>query len=174
MWEEIVFMFTNMQWYIYVPLIIGVVLLIIECFVPGFGVFGISGLVVLAGSIIAQGVLHQSVAQVLFLASIAIVIVFILFLIFIRSARFGLISKSPFIEKRTAVSADYNDKNKNELKYLLGKKGVSITSMKPTGKFLIDDKQYEGITAGEPIEKGDIIKVIDVEGVKIKVERVEV
>lgn len=174
MWQEIAQVFTSMQWYIIVPLCLGVVLLVIECFVPGFGFWGISGLMCLAGGIIANGVLTKSIAATLFLIALFIVIILILFLIFVRSARYGLISKTPFIERKTAVPKDYADKNKNKFKDLIGQRGVAVTPFTPSGKFMIDDKVYDGITKGEALEKNDIIKVTDVEGNKIEIEKVEV
>lgn len=174
MWEEIVLMFNTMQWYIYAPLILGVILLVIECFVPGFGAFGISGFGCLIGAIVAQGILYKSVAQVLFLISLSILAVLLIFLFFLRSARFGLIGKTPFIQNKTAIPVDYDNKNKNELKWLIGQRGIVITPLRPSGKFMIDNKVYEGITAGEAIDVNEIIKIVDVEGNKIKVEKVEV
>lgn len=172
MWEEIVQAFTSMQWYIILPLCLGVVLLVIECFVPGFGFFGISGIVCLVGAIIANAVLIKSIAQTLFLIALLLVFIFLLFLIFIRSARFGLISKTPLVEKKTAVPKDYVEKD--EAKKLLGQRGVAITPFTPSGKFMIDDKVYEGITRGEPLDKNDVVKVSEVEGNKVIVEKVEV
>lgn len=174
MWEEIVFMFNTMQWYIYVPLIIGVILMVIECFVPGFGIFGIGGLASIIGAIVAQGILYKSITQVLFLISLAILAILLIFLIFLRSARFGLIGKTPLVQNKTALPVDYDNKNKNELKFLIGQRGVTITPLRPSGKFMIDKKVYEGITAGELIDINEIIKIVDFEGNKIKVEKVEV
>lgn len=174
MWEEIVSMFATMQWYIYLPLIVGVILMVIECFVPGFGVWGVSGLLCIIGAITAQGILYQSIAQVLFLISLAILAILLLFLIFLRSAKYGLIGKSPLIQSKTALPTDYDKKYRNELSVLIGQKGVTITPLRPTGKFMISKKVYEGITAGELIDKDEIIKVLDVQGSKILVEKVEV
>ncbi len=174
MWQEIVNAFVTMQWYIYVPLIVGVVFLFIECLVPGFGFFGITGLIAIAGAIIANGILTKSVASSLFLVVLFFIVILILFLVFIRSARFGLISKTPFIEKRTAVPKDFADKNKNSYKVLIGQRGVAMTDFTPSGRFMIDDKIYDGITKGESLDKNNVIKVIDVEGNKIIVEKVEV
>lgn len=174
MWEEIILMFNTMQWYIYVPLILGVILMVIECYVPGFGIFGIGGLSCIIGAIVAQGILYKSAAQILFLISLAILAILLIFLIFLRSARFGIIGKTPLVQNKTAIPVDYNNKNKNELKFLLGQRGVAITPLRPSGKFMIDKTVYEGITAGEPIDINEIIKVVDVEGNKIKIEKVEV
>ena len=174
MGQEIVEIFTSMPWYIILPLCLGVVFLFIECFIPGFGFFGVSGLVCLVGGIIANAVITKSIAQTLFLIALFIIVLFILFLIFIRSAKYGLLSKTPFIEKRTAVPKDYGYENKNKLRSLIGQRGVATTTFVPSGRFMIDDDIYEGTTRGEPLEKDCIIKVIDVEGDKIIIEKVEV
>lgn len=172
MWESIAEVFTTMQWYIILPLCLSIVLLLIECFVPGFGFFGISSLVCAAGGIIAHGILNVGV-RALLLVLLFIIILSVFFLIFIRSARFGLISKTPLVENKTAVAKDYADKNTNDLKGLIGQRGVTTTPLRPSGKFMIDNNIYEGTTGGKMLEKGTIIKILDVEGVKIKVEKVE-
>ncbi len=174
MWQEIVDAFASMQWYIILPLCLGVVLLIAECFFLDFGILGISGLVLIAGGIIANAILVGSIAQTIFLVVLFVVIILILFLLFVRSAKYGILSKTPFIEKETAVPVDFADKDKNILAKLIGQRGVAITDFTPSGKFIIDDKTYDGITRGEALEKNDIIKVIDVDGNRIIIEKVEV
>lgn len=174
MWEEIALMFSTMQWYIYVPLILGVALMVIECFVPGFGVFGISGLVAIVGAIIAQGILYQSIAQIMFLISLALLAIIILFLLFLRSAKYGLIGRTPFVERRTAVPIDNSCLSKNELSSLIGQRGLTVGPLRPVGKFMINRNVYEGITKGEHLDKDTIVKVISVEGNKIVVEKEEV
>ena len=109
-----------------------------------------------------------------FLVVLFFIVILILFLVFIRSARFGLISKTPFVEKRTAVPKDFADKDKNSYKVLIRQRGVAMTDFTPSGRFMIDDKIYDGITKGESLDKNNVIKVIDVEGNKIIVEKVEV
>lgn len=174
MWEEIVLMFNTMQWYIYIPLILGVILMVIECFVPGFGIFGISGIITIVGAIVAQGILFQSVAQVLFLISLALMAIILIFLIFLRSARFGLVGKTPFIQNRTAIPTDYDSLNKNELKVLIGQRGVTVSTLRPVGKFVVNKVIYDGISEGQHIDKDVIVKVVAVEGNKIIIEKVEV
>jgi membrane-bound ClpP family serine protease len=66
------------------------------------------------------------------------------------------------------------DKNKNELKKLIGQRGIATTEFKPCGKFMIDNNVYEGITGGSQIDKDAIIKITNVEGSKIIVEKEEV
>ena len=52
-------LFANMQWYVVVCLILGLVLLFIEIFQPGFGFFGISGFILLGLSLILRAVFRQ-------------------------------------------------------------------------------------------------------------------
>lgn len=170
MWEELAQLFTSMQWYVILMLCVGLVLLFIELFIPGFGVFGISGLVCIAGGIVTHAVITQSIVQVLGLILIFSLIIIILFLILIRSARYGLLGKTPFVENKTAVPVNYQ--NQSEFAFLVGKAGVAVTDMRPAGKILIDDKVYEGIEKNaDMVEKGERIKVVEVEGIKIVVEK---
>ena len=52
-------LFVNMQWYVILMLALAFVLFIIEALQPGFGVFGISGLVLLVASHVLRLVLHR-------------------------------------------------------------------------------------------------------------------
>ena len=170
MWQELAQLFTSMQWYVILMLCVGLVLLFIEMFIPGFGVCGISGLVVIAGGIITHAVLTKSIVQVLGLILIFSLVIIILFLILIRSARYGLLGKTPFVENKTAVPMNYQ--NQSEFAFLVGEVGVAITDMRPSGKFMIDDKVYEGIEKNaDMVEKGQRVKVVQVEGIKIIVEK---
>ena len=173
MWEEIAKVFTSMQWYIIVPLIIGVVLLIAECFIPDFGACGITGIVCLVGGILGHAIITKSIVQTLFLILLFAIVIIVLILIFIRSAKYGLISKTPLVEKRTAVPIDYADKDKDVNKGLVGKEGTTKTPFTPSGKFVVDGETYDGMTNGEPLEKDVKIVVVDVEGNKIVIKKME-
>lgn len=173
MWEEFAQMFTSMQWYVILLLCVGVVLVFIELFIPGFGFFGISGLTLVAAGIITHAVISKSIIQILGLILIMSLVLIIAFLLFVRSARYGLLGKTPFVEKKTAVPVNYE--NQSEFATLVDKIGVAVTPLRPTGKFVIDDKVYEGINKNaEMIDKGEYVRVVEVEGIKIIVEKTEV
>ena len=166
MWAELSQLFTSMEWYVILMLCVGVLFVFSECFLPGFGVLGCSGLTLVAAGIVTHGI-TRSVIQVIGLILILSLILIIVFLLIVRSARFGLLGKTPFIEKNTAVPADYA--NKSEFSSLVGEIGVAVTPLRPSGKFMIDEKVYEGIC-----ETGEYVKVVKVEGIKIIVEKTEV
>ena len=173
MWAELTQIFTSMQWYVIVLLCIGVLFVFIECFVPGFGFFGISGLSSIAAGIITHAVLTKSIIQVVGLMLIFSLVLIVLFLLFIRSAKYGLLGKTPFVENKTAVPVDYD--KKSDFKDLVGKVGVATTTFNPSGKFVIDEQIFDGvIQSGELVEDGEYVKVIAVEGNHIFLKKTEV
>ena len=173
-WEELGLLFTSMQWYVILMLCLGVVFVLIECITPDFGISGMVGLASIAAGIITHAVLTKSVIQVIGLILIFAMVLIIVFLIFVRSARFGLLGKTPFVEKKTAVPTDYSNKNNNPFISLIEQTGVAVTPLRPSGKILVNGKVYEGISIdANLIEKGSSVKIVDVEGIKIMVEKVE-
>jgi membrane-bound serine protease (ClpP class) len=155
-----------------VCLLIGMVLLCIECFVPGFGIFGISGIVFCAFSIVLTLILGGEHAWIQFLYMIAMIVVVlaVVILIAIRSARFGLLSKSSLIQNGVDLPPDYSSDEKN-YSYLVGKTGVTKTILKPVGKAEIDEQTYQVTTEGEYIDMNEEIYVASVDGSTILVKK---
>jgi membrane-bound serine protease (ClpP class) len=54
---------------------------------------------------------------------------------------------------------------------MLGKKGVSHTVLRPSGKVFIDEIVYDAFTRGEYVEKGESIEVVGIEGVTLRVKK---
>src|SRR5574344_1416366 len=116
-------------------LAIGLVLLGIECFIPGFGVFGISGCIFCAFSIVLTLIKGGDYAwmQFLYMLGIIVIVITTTILIAVRSARFGALSHSQLIQKNTALPEDFSSNEKN-YSYLIGKIGMTETVCKPSGK----------------------------------------
>ena len=165
--SDIASLFTNSYYIIcLVCLAIGLILCAIECFVPGFGVLGITGIVFCTFSIVLLLIMEGTWRQFLFMLGIGVIVLLTVVLIAVRSARFGAISKSPLIQKATALPEDYSSNQKNYL-YLIGKVGKTETICKPVGKAIFDDVTYSVITNGEYIEKGIDVVVAEVDGSSI-------
>lgn len=172
--DAFVNMFTNsLNLIAIVCLIIGLVLCCIECFVPGFGVFGILGIVFCLSSLVLTLIVGGEYAwiQLLYMTAVSAIILVVVILIAIRSAKFGALSRSPLIQTEIAIPTDYASNEKNYA-FLLGKQGVTKTILKPVGKVEIEGKLYQVTTEGEYIEKNKDVSVAEVDGstiiVKIK------
>jgi membrane-bound serine protease (ClpP class) len=167
---DIAKLFTNSYYIIcLVCLAIGLILCAVECFIPGFGVIGITGLVFCTFSIVFLLVMDGTWRQFLFMIGIGLLVLTLVILIAVRSARFGALSKSPLVQKRTALPEDYSSDEKN-YQYLVGKVGLTETICKPIGKAIIDGISYSVITNGEYLGKNKKIYVAEVEGTTIIVK----
>jgi len=143
----------------------GFILLLIELFIiPGFGLVGISSLILLfVASYIAFKSLSLLTGIVVSVGSFILVLVFIRFFSIKLSGSMVLKEKEE-TEKGFSPSGDYSG--------LLGKEGEASTNLRPAGIALIEGKKVSVVTEGVFITKGAKIKVVKVEGNKIFVKGV--
>lgn len=140
--------------------------MVIEAIIPGFGLPGISGIIlIIAGTILAMGTVTSALVSV----SIAIIITAIITTLLIK---FG--HKSPHLEKIVLKTHQKDEEgylstpSKDEY---LGKEGITVSELRPTGIIEIDGKRLDALSDGSFIPKNTPIKVVRVEGSKIFVRR---
>ncbi len=143
----------------------GTALIIVEVFIPGFGLPGISGILLLAlGGWLTARTFSLAVAVVVMVIVIAILAVAIIF--FLRSASKGRLKNSPFFLK---TQETIPEKKKNVI--LVGKQGKALTALRPAGIGLFEDIRVDVIADGEFIEANETIKVAEVKGNRIVVKK---
>lgn len=148
-------------------LVAGVILLIMEMFTPGFGVAGITGLILLIATIILRA---DTLANALITTAIVVVLIVIAGIVFVRSLKKGALNKSPIVLKDASLgeSTPLSDES---MQRLVGLEGEALTQLRPTGKVkLSDDNTYDVMSAGEFIQKGSRVLVERVEGLRILVK----
>ncbi len=168
MWEQISTLFAEMGWVSAVLLIVGVAFASIEVFLPGFGVWGITGSICVVMGIIARMIEGATITQLFILIFIVLIVFTLLFLLMIRSARHGLLSKTAIIETGVSVKETKNEKDE-----LLGKLGKTTTMLRPVGKIDIDGVSYCALTEDGYINENVDVEVVKVEGENIFVKIVE-
>ena len=144
--------------------IVGIAFLIVEMFTPGIGVPGIVGALLLIAAVAVQA---NSLEQGLLLLIIVFIIIAIFAIIFFRSASKGRLSKSSMVLKDRITDEGH------DFSALIGKTGVVLTDLRPAGSAKIDDKQYDVVANSSFISVGEKIKVSEVDGMKIVVERID-
>lgn len=156
------------NWFYVGLFILGVVLLLIEIFlIPGFGLAGISGIILIFASIFfTLGGGERALYSIGVVAAILLVLFVILLILFPRLP----IWKKLGLKERLETEKGYTSYTK--IDELTGKEGTVLTTLRPAGTIEIDGKRYDAISIGEFIEKGAKIKVIKVEGGKIIVEKI--
>ena len=167
---EILEIFTLMHWSAALFIILGLIFIIIETFVPGFGFFGISGAVSFSVGVIIRICQGLNVSQVLLLVLISISVLVVAGFLLIHSARKGVLGKTGLFENQTTLSTDYN-LVKREMKRLVGKSGKTISNLDLAGKAKIDGTVYDVQSTGSYIEKGSKIKVVKIQDNTIMVRK---
>jgi len=154
--------------------VIGLILIGLEIFViPGFGVAGISGVILAFGGLVLSMVdniifdfeFHgtEAIADVVrsfLVVTISILISFVLSLYLSKkmatsNAFSWIVLNSTQPKEEGFIGVD------SRLKELIGKTGYANTTLRPSGKVEIDDEMYDAVSEIGYIEKGENIKVID-------------
>ena len=151
-------------WIIITVLLLGMALIVLECFIPGFGVAGILGGIF---SLFAYAALIPYIGWYTGLVALGeLAVVILCVLLFAKSAGKG---KNPLILSARADKADgftANDDNET----LINKGGIAESDLRPAGIALIEQKRVDVVSDGEFIKKGSRITVTEVNGRQIKVK----
>ena len=148
-----------------VVVVLGMGLLILEMYLPGFGLPGIAGVVL---SVLGIVFMADSVLEGLIAALIELALLCIAFSFAIRAAAKGKLAKSKLVLH--AVATD--PKEENPLLFYVGKEGVVATRLSPVGTGEFDGVRLTVLSEGEFVEAGEKVKVTRVEGNRIYVRRV--
>jgi membrane-bound serine protease (ClpP class) len=141
-------------------LIVGILLMLVELLVlPGFGVAGALGVVALIGGAVGAwyelgplwGAMVGAVSAVL-----AIVMVYI-----IPRTKAG---------RRLVLQEELKDhRSQKDQRPLLGRRGVTVTPLRPIGRVRFGQEEVDVVTDGEYIPSDAEVEVVDVQGMRVVV-----
>lgn len=160
--------------------IVGIILIALEVFViPGFGVAGVLGMICTLGALVLV-MLNNDFLDFSFVpssqvfVSIAVVMTGLLggiILMFFGGAR--LLNSNVFKRvslQETQQSDEGYTSSFYQKKSLVGKKGVTYTVLRPSGKIEIEGNIYDAYTRGNYIGQGVDVEVVSDEGTSLKVK----
>ncbi len=159
--------------------IIGIILLLLEIFViPGFAITGVIGIILIIGSIFLSLIGNNlpywdstAVSKAIIQLSASLLFAFILIYILAK-----------FLPKSSAFSrlvlsneekADLGFVSYPSVKELIGMEGIALTTLRPAGSAEFNGQKYDVVADWEYIPKGNKIKVIRVEGIKVVVKELK-
>ena len=161
---------------------IGVILLAVELFViPGFGVFGVTGIVMILGGLVLGMLPNEEFnfdfvpASQLFGALLTVILaalgsVGLVFWLTPKVNEWGAfknITLATTLDRAQGyTSSFYSD-------VLLGKNGTVHSRLRPSGKVEIEGEIYDAYSRGEFLEQGEKITVISTEGTSLRVKKLE-
>lgn len=146
--------------------VVGVLLLFVEIFViPGFGVAGILGLLLMVFSLGASLIgnvgfdfpgtdeIGQAMWVITLTMAAAIALIFAMGKRLPENRRLNFLVLSDKIDGRSDPAKDATDRD------LVGKEGKAITPLRPSGTALIDGRRIDVVTEGDFIETGKVVVV---------------
>ena len=140
-------------------LVIGILCMVAEIFIPSFGVAGGVGFLAMTVGIIMMA---QNFAQGLLYFAIMLVIS-VLFLIL----GYHFIGSS-----KIALKNNLNEDILPDYQRLIGKRGRSVTPLRPSGTIELEGERYDVLTKGEFIATNETVEVAAVENNRIFVGRI--
>ena len=145
-------------------LILGFGLMVVEMYVPGFGLPGIAGILLLVGGVI---VARPSPVGALAMALGIVALLCVALSVCIRSASSGRLFHSKLVLKDVATQPETQETN--DLNYFIGREGVTHTVLRPAGMADFDGVKLNVVFDGEYIPAGTRVVVARVEGNRILV-----
>src|SRR5699024_5019860 len=150
-----------------VLLISGIILIILEFFVPG-GILGIIGICAVVVSLFLSGydLSHMGISIL-----IAMIVAIAAFIILYRraDAEKGIFQK---IILRDRTMSDEGYISTTERNDLIGQEGVALTTLRPAGTALFGEERLDVVSEGTYIESNKAVRVVKVEGMRIVVREV--
>ncbi len=151
--------------------VIGIALIIVEMFMPGFGIPGISGIILLIGATALTWIEYGYMAG-LGVGVILLAIVGLAMYLSIKSATTGRLSRSPLVLRGSQSREDGFVATEEYEKYL-HKEGTTLTVLRPAGMADIEGDRVNVVSVGNFVEQGVRVRVREVEGSRVLVDKVE-
>lgn len=148
--------------------LLGLVLLVIEFFVPGFGFFGIGGIACILFSLFMTLGGGVGALNIMAGGTVVATVAFLFLLRYLPSSKLWkrlILSDAQKSERGYVSSEDLTD--------LVGVEGVVLTFLRPAGTVEIRGRVYDVVSEGRFIGPGARIRVLNVNGNRIVVRSVE-
>ncbi|NRR20753.1 nodulation protein NfeD [Brevibacillus sp. MS2.2] len=147
--------------------VFGILLMLLEIFLPG-GIVGAIGFVsIVTGLVMAAYDTQQGLAS---LGVAALITAIVAFMLVKRYGVKGLFNKFVLGDTQRNEEGYVAPRDQRELE---GKSGIALTPLRPAGVVKVEGKRVDAVSVGGFIEAGTAITVVQVEGTRIVVAELE-
>ena len=147
-----------------VALLLGIALVVLEMFIPGFGLPGISGLILIGIGIYLQA---QTITEALLLLVAVVAVLGIALFIMLLVTKSRGFSKSPIV-----LSTSIHPESQSDLAYLVGKEGKVLTPLRPAGTADFDGVRLDVVAEAAFVPAESTVRIIKAEGNRIVVRQI--
>jgi membrane-bound ClpP family serine protease len=146
---------------------IGIVLLILEMFIPSFGILSVLGAICLFGGVMMASPNPQEAGISLGIAFLIAVVIIAFAFKYLQHR--GTWNRFILREQLTTDKGFTSNPNKSNL---LGCKGEAITPLRPAGTARLEGQRVDVVTEGSFIASGKLVEVVLVEGTRVVVKEI--
>lgn len=141
---SLIFIFSDKDMIIsYLPLFISILLIGFEIVIPGFGIFGVSGII---GVILSFALFNVPTNVNSIICVLSVLVALVLFLFIYKDAYYSLKKKEKVIES-----------TRNNI---VGKEAIVVSNLRPVGKIQVDGKVIDATSQYDYVEKGETVIII--------------
>ena len=158
---------TGLSIFVLLLFIGGLALIGLEMFVPG-GIVGTVGIITVVYAIIY---VNKSTYYIAFILVVSLILAVILYYV----NRNVFHKKLMFLDRlvlNDSISTEDGYVASESRVELVGKKLKAYTDLRPAGVAILDNEKLDVVTDGDFIEKGNEIKIVRVEGMRIVVKKI--
>lgn len=156
----------NVDVSVFLMFLLGIGLLIVEFYVPDFGVIGIVGFLAMTIAIYLK---TGDFTELVYLVLASVAVAFIVIVYFLKSGK--ELNISPAFILNEAMTSDRGYSSEKDYGFLLNANGTVVSDLRPVGRAKIGEETYEVISTAEMISTGEAIIVTRVQGAKVYVKR---
>jgi membrane-bound serine protease (ClpP class) len=149
-------------------LILGLGLIVAEVFFPSFGILAVLATAAIVGSLV-MAFQESNAAGVRFLIATVVLVPVVIVL------GFKLFPRSPFGKRMVAGGLSFASQASLDQRdlALVGQDGTIEADCRPAGMARLDGRRVDVVTRGEWIESGARVRVVEVQGNRVVVARLE-
>lgn len=161
-------LFTEMNAWTIALFALGIIFCAIEMFVPGFGFFGISGVVLVVAGIVVRMIFGGDLLMLVYMVLIALVLFVLMFWLLSRLITKSKLGKTALFYVGSTVP-EGNTEGTRDFSYLVGQTGVTKTLLKPIGRVEFGKETIDVVARDGYIVENTPVVVVEAEGSRVVV-----
>lgn len=156
-------------WIYFLVLLVGLLLMVLELFLPSFGAVGVIGI---AMTLLGVGMTSNNPTVTLLNTCYAIAIAIIFAMILLKMGYRMRLGRGLVLNEQLTSEKGFQSFQQDYARYL-NQTGITLTSLRPVGRAQFQDDILEVLSLGDMIEEDKSVVVCRVEGNKLFVKEIK-
>lgn len=147
--------------------LIGIVIIAVEIIIPSGGLLSLLAVIIMGYS------LYNVFSSISTTAGFVFVLADIVIIPILVYVGFKLLAKTPVMLRKSLSSRDGVSAQNKTLRDYIGREGITLTDLRPSGTVRIDEKRLDAVTEGKYLEKESTVIVTAVLGGQLVVRKTQ-